>query len=166
MTTRQDISLERAEIVAEEFLRYIARWCEKKMVVGSVRRGKAWVHDIDIVIIPKPRGALDIVLWAKAQRDGTRVMKMGRASMQILFRGIQIDLYLATQETWWTHVIIRTGSKEHNIQLCTHAKNMQLKLHADGRGLVNRYDQKIEVNSEEQFFERLHLAYRAPEERG
>ena len=166
MGINHKILLDTAETVANEFCAKIAPWCEKYMVVGSVRRGSAWVHDIDIVMIPKPRGALDIVLWAKQQKDGTRVIKMGRSGMQLLFQGIQIDLYLATEESWWTLVVIRTGSKDHNIQLCLRAQSRQLKLHADGRGLFNRYDQEISVDSEEQFFERLALAYKAPEERG
>ena len=166
MSNKQKILLDRAEAVAEEFCQKIAAWCHRKMVVGSVRRGSSWVHDIDIVIIPKPRGALDIVLWARQQKDGTRVIKMAKTGMQILFQGIQIDLYFATEETWWTLVVIRTGSKEHNMALCKRARDWQCTLHVDARGLVNRDGQKIPVGSEAQLFECLGLAYLAPEERG
>jgi hypothetical protein len=48
---------------------------------------------------------------------------------------IGVDLYLATPETWATTLLIRTGSKEHNIWLCERARRLGGKLHASGQGL-------------------------------
>lgn len=163
----EKIALERAQLLAKEFCGKINRFCEKILVVGSVRRQKPLVHDVDIVVIPKAGGgALDILIWMKKQSDiGTRIKKLGSKMVSITYQGIPIDLYFATPETWWTLVLIRTGTREHNIKMCLEAKKKGWTLHADGQGLSDEQGEKIEVNSEEEFFEKLGLAYKFPEER-
>ena len=68
--------------------------------------------------------------------------------------------------------LFRTGSAGHNIRLCTRAKNMGMKLHANGTGLFKIEAQGcegVEVlianESEEQIFAALGLPYKPPEER-
>jgi DNA polymerase/3'-5' exonuclease PolX len=49
---------------------------------------------------------------------------------------MMIDLYLADETTYETLVLIRTGSKDHNIRLTTLSKGKGWKLKASGAGLV------------------------------
>jgi DNA polymerase/3'-5' exonuclease PolX len=82
--------------------------------------------------------------------------------------GIPVDLYLATPDTWWTLVVIRTGSKEHNIKLCRQAKRLGMKLHADGTGLDlddPREYHLYQPTSEEGLFAKLQLPYVEPKDR-
>src|SRR6266446_3745254 len=46
-----------------------------------------------------------------------------------------VDIYMATEESWATLLLIRTGSAEHNIWMCARARACGGKLHADGSGL-------------------------------
>jgi len=42
------------------------------------------------------------------------------AILQILM----LDVYIATPDAWATLLLIRTGSKEHNIRMCMRARIM------------------------------------------
>lgn len=77
-----------------------------------------------------------------------------------------IDIYIATRESWAMTMLIRTGSKEHNIWLAQRAHAIGGKLHADGRGLElpGQYDHQLKRNAnfrllkaetEEQIFKAL-----------
>lgn len=78
---------------------------------------------------------------------------------------MRIDLYVATPETWHSHLLIRTGSTQHNVRLTTLARKRGWHLHADGRGLVNEKDERIAGDSEESFFEALEIPYLEPWDR-
>jgi DNA polymerase/3'-5' exonuclease PolX len=73
-------------------------------------------------------------------------------------------------------LLIRTGSKEHNIKLCQQAKRRGMKLHADGSGLEkmlagqgheidNSTTSRIPCPTEQSIFEALGLVYAEPWER-
>ncbi len=86
---------------------------------------------------------------------------------------------MATPETWATLLLVRTGSKEHNISLCKRALSMHMKLHADGSGLYrlggmvatkgaadgSREEIMIAGDTEESIFDKLELKYKEPWER-
>ena len=48
---------------------------------------------------------------------------------------MSVDLYLADEKTFVTLILIRTGSKEHNMKLTSIARQKGLKLFASGKGL-------------------------------
>jgi len=159
------ISLERAQQIEGILYHDIHEFCWKWCVVGSIRRHKPEINDIDILIIPRVGGLAKLAEWGKNLKNGDRVIKMGKTGMQLLYRGVQVDLYFATPETWVTLMVIRTGSVEHNIKLCQKAKSMGLVLHADGRGIFTKESSKLKTDSEEEFFNQLGLTYLKPEER-
>jgi DNA polymerase/3'-5' exonuclease PolX len=123
--------------------------CEQFMVAGSLRRQCPTVHDIDIVIIPRwsppvTASIFDIagVLEEQTRFNLARILgdawEFVKGKSKLIngrFAGIPVDLYFATPDTWWTLVVIRTGSAGHNIKLCSRAKAMGMKLHADGSGI-------------------------------
>jgi DNA polymerase/3'-5' exonuclease PolX len=82
-----------------------------------------------------------------------------------MHQGIPVDIYLANPDTWITLVLIRTGPAQHNIKLCTKARELGYCLHADGRGLFTRTGMKLKTDTEQEFFERLGLSYTPPEGR-
>ncbi|MBA7716801.1 hypothetical protein ES703_125879 [subsurface metagenome] len=89
-------------------------------------------------------------------------MKLARVTMD---GGTQLDVYYATPETFATLLLIRTGSKDNNIRLCTLAKKKAWRLFADGSGLFNERGERIAGDSEESIYEALGLRYQLPEER-
>jgi len=163
------IALERAQKTAEVIVKRLAPYCKKKAdvqtpyieVVGSVRRQRPWVNDIDIVLIPADPWNLYHAILGLGQ---TRAA--GNKIMRVIVGDIQVDIYIASEETWATLLLIRTGSAENNIRLCLRAKHMGWHLHADGSGLFNEKGERIAGDTEESIYNALGLKYQLPEERG
>ena len=154
------MKLEQAEKLAHQFIREIADFCVKVRIVGSIRRKKSEVRDIDLVLIPKP------LLWhriiATLQRTmEAKVLKRGNSIAQLAIKEMNIDLYSATEKTWGIVLLIRTGSMAHNIKLSKRALRMGMKL--SHKGLIK--DGKVIASTEKEIFEALGLSYIPPEER-
>lgn len=91
-------------------------------------------------VTPRQEGALRANERIRAEREGRAPNEWWAQPP------IGVDLYLCTAETWATTLLIRTGSAEHNIWLCTHARAIGGKLHADGSGLElpGQYDPQLQ----------------------
>jgi len=160
------MELERAKKEAAGVVAKLQPHCQRIEVAGSIRRGKPFVHDIDIVCIPGNQGA-----FLLAVTELGRMVKQGPKIMERELRsGIHADIYIADESTWATLLLIRTGSKQHNIMLCSRANAIGMKLHADGRGLYRVHDTGYETAltcvNEGDIFDHLRLPYKRPEERG
>jgi len=59
-------------------------------------------------------------------------LKQGNKVAQLTIGGTNVDLYSASQETWESLLLIRTGSAEHNIKLSMRALKMGMKLMHSG----------------------------------
>ncbi len=149
--------------------------CSKVEIAGSIRRKKPLVNDIDIVCIPdnENRFMTHVKNFGKLKVAGEKII---RVEMFQEF-GIDLDIYIATPATWGTLNLIRTGSKEHNVKLCTLARRKNLHLHADGTGLFKMNsvqglfslepgdETRIAGDTEESIFEALGIEYVKPEDR-
>ena len=154
------MKLEQAKKLAEQIIEQIRPHCERVEVAGSIRRKKSEVRDIDLVLIPKP------LLWhriiATLQRSmNAKVLKRGDRIAQLTIKGVNVDLYSATEQTWGALLLIRTGSMAHNIKLSKRALSMGLKL--SHKGLIK--DGKIIASTEKEIFEVLGMDYVEPEQR-
>ncbi|GAH69184.1 unnamed protein product [marine sediment metagenome] len=154
------MELERAQKIADEVVKRLSPYCTKIEVAGSIRRQKPTVRDIDIVLIPSD-------LWNLSQqfRDLGPAVMSGDKLKRVNYHGVQIDLYFATAETWATLLLIRTGSKENNIRLCTLAKKRGWHLAANGDGLFNEHGQRVAGDSEESIYKALGAPWQEPWER-
>jgi DNA polymerase/3'-5' exonuclease PolX len=172
-----------ARDIAEKFVNDIKDVCEQIEIVGSLRRQKYAVNDIDIIVIPKFIQEDDETLFGEPVQTNL----LDRRLSQFCFRGtlsleangskikrfiksvdgeeVPIDIYIASKETWWTLLLIRTGSKNHNIMLAKRAIEMHMHLKADGSGLLSPGGTIIPIESEEQIFKHLNLSFRIPEDR-
>jgi DNA polymerase/3'-5' exonuclease PolX len=96
-------------------------------IAGSIRRKKSEVHDVDIVVIPKP---VDIVRLTPTQtllntfgthmienklteKLGAKVIKHGPKLLVVTIGGNQVDIYAATEDDWGIQLLRWTGSMEH-----------------------------------------------------
>jgi DNA polymerase/3'-5' exonuclease PolX len=181
MTEKKLYSWGEANLVAQTLKEKLETHCEpdRCMIVGSLRRQCEFVHDIDIVLQPRYYPPLTAsmfeipgVFQEKVSYELDRIIGEGwhklRGKGKIingLYCDIPVDLYFATQEQWWTLVAIRTGSKEHNIKLCKRARNLRMKLHADGSGLEFEGGTRYTPKSEDDVFAQLGLAYLEPKDR-
>lgn len=150
--------------IAQDLVKLLEPTCVRIEIAGSLRRRKDEVHDIDLVVIPKTCAFLQQI------RDlyGRRPDKQGEHYVCLKsYQGIQVDIYLATERTWPMLLLVKTGSKEHNIALCRRAHDQGFKLHADGQGLeVLSSGVWPTITSEEDIFELLCLPFVPPEQRG
>jgi DNA polymerase (family 10) len=167
--------LEKAEKIAEEIRGILMPFCEPNrcVIAGSIRRRCSIVHDIDMVCIPSNPGQFAYALQSlgKVKMAGQKIIRVGMG----FTRHIDLDVYIATPETWATLLLIRTGSTAHNVRLCMRAKNLGMKLHADGSGLFKiapnqtpydaLEDVRIAGDTEESIFKALELPYLPPERR-
>jgi len=169
--------------IAQDFIRQISASCARIEIVGSLRRQKIGVNDIDLLVMPRfiqmedetlfggpyQENQLDKVLSQLClSRDlelDANGSKVKRFLKTVDGDTIPIDLYIAAEQTWWTLLLIRTGSRQHNIKLARRAMELEMHLKADGSGLLTRSGSIITVCSEEEIFQQLKLEYRAPEDR-
>jgi len=159
--TKVGMDLSVATAAAREILQLLEPHCRRIMVVGSIRRQKPIVHDIDIVLIPANQGRLAIAL-----RNLGEPAPSGPSIHACLYkRRYPVECYIATESTWWTLVLIRTGSKEHNIRLASLAQSKHWQLKADGQGLFDERGYLVAGDSEESFFRALGIPYKEPMKR-
>jgi DNA polymerase (family 10) len=156
--------LETAKEVAEQLRATLMPHCQRIEIVGSIRRHRPTVHDIDIVLIPKPyavimmSGLLTTIGDLKA--DGDLIKRVF-----LIDYNITVDIYIATPSSWATLVLIRTGSKENNIKLCSRARTKGWQLKASGDGLFNEEGERIAGDTEQSIYEALGIPYQEPQER-
>lgn len=140
-------------------------------IAGSIRRGREWCNDIDIVCMPKDLQGLRIRATQKARPiaggDGLFSVEMPN--------GVQVDFFFTRPETrdlagvqptnWGSVLVCRTGSKEHNVHLCSTAQDLGLHWNPQ-RGVMSADRQEVLASETEQdIFKALGLAYIAPERR-
>jgi len=161
------IALERAEKTAAAIVKRLAPYCKKAAdgkvyikVVGSIRRRRPWVKDIDICLIASDPWNLHHEIMGMGQ-----VKMSGNKITQVMVGSVQVDLYFADEKTWATLLLIRTGSAENNVRLCIVAKKRGWRLAASGDGLFNENGERIAGDSEASIYETLGLLYREPWER-
>jgi len=158
------VELKEAQEIAENVVRQIEPYCEKVVeIAGSIRRRRPFPNDIDLVLIPRDRAMLDYVLMSLS-KDGKMKMS-GPKIARVAMEKIDLDVYYATEETWATLLLIRTGSKGSNIRLAAIAKDRGWRLAASGDGLFNEDNERIAGDTEQSIFEALGIHYLEPWER-
>ena len=164
------MKLEEAGVLADKVIHCIEDLCERIQVVGSIRRKRPEVHDVDIVLIPKPQPPFFAFTWdavaTKLQKQlNMKLIRKGRELMSLGFQDVDlpVDIYKARPETWGTLLLIRTGSVDHNVMMCSRAQKMGMMLSAsDG---VIKDGKVIASRTEEEIFKALEMDFVPPEKR-
>jgi DNA polymerase/3'-5' exonuclease PolX len=161
-----ELDLSEAQTIAAQVKATVDALCNRVEVVGSIRRQKTKVHDIDFVAVAKSDADWLKIneklkqLKAKPNCSGNSVIKAFVPCKEGLF---QVDFYRAQPSTFGIHLLVRTGSAEHNTWLAGHAfsKEMRLKY---SQGLLK---DGVAVAGEEEagVFEALGLSCPAPRDR-
>lgn len=155
------MELARAQKIADEVVKRLDPHCRRIEIAGSIRRKKAMVKDIDLVLIPSDMWNLQHEIMGLGQ-----VRMSGMKIMRVMVDDTQVDIYVASVETWATLLLIRTGPRENNIRLATLAKKKGWHLSAAGRGLFDENGLRMAGDSEESIYQALNLPWQRPEERG
>lgn len=128
---------------------------------GSIRRGRATIGDIDLLIAS--RDAMPIMEAFVARPDVTRVLGSGPTKSSVeLLNGQQCDLRVLPPERYGTALVYFSGGQAHNIRLRDLAKDRGYTLNewaftslTDGSEII--------CETEEQVYQQLGLPYIAPE---
>ena len=131
------MQLEEARKVGMEVIEMLASRCERAMIAGSVRRGKAQPKDIEIVLIPamverrvdlfttEQVYSLDevvlpelvqgrLVLDTEVKRNGPRYKRLIHVRT-----GAVVEVFAARPETWGYILALRTGPADFMHKLVT-----------------------------------------------
>lgn len=166
------IALGKALPLADEVISALKARCEsttykvdlsKIIYTGSLRRLKETIGDIDILAEAEKGETLKVMDCFVSLPDVDQVILKGSTKSSVILReGTSIDLRVVPPESYGAALQYFTGSKEHNIELRNIAIKNGYKLSEYGLYLKESGKQ-IAGSSEEEIYERLGLAYIAPE---
>jgi DNA polymerase (family 10) len=169
----RDLDRSEVEPLAFRILTEIEDFCVRAEIAGSLRRRRGSINDIDVVVQPRPEhdSWLNILKTVKREFDATTEKQGDKlATLYVPFasikgRGhIQVDLYRTTAATWGILLLVRTGSKEHNVYLCNVAISKGLRLFYS-QGLVDKNNNVIAGRTEEEVFQALGMPFVIPQDR-
>lgn len=164
---------------------------EEIKVVGSTRRGKAQVKDLEllyiprIVTLPNPESLLaeDIqvsgmnhmldklvaegVLTKRLNKNGTPSWGEQLRLAVHVATGLPVDFFACTRETWFNQLVCRTGGAQSNLLIAVSARAKGLKWNPFGPGFSHVKGGKPHrtVRSERDVFEIAGLPYLEPHQR-
>jgi DNA polymerase (family 10) len=155
------LELAKAQSLAKQVESAIKPLCERLEVVGSIRRHKAMIGDVDFVVVATDVNWGKIVQALKKAKvicAGKSLIKLNYPIENCLF---QVDFYRATQQTLGIQMLIRTGSADHNMWLASYSisKGFRLKY---SEGLMKE-EVAVAGESEESVFSALGLQCPLPQ---
>jgi DNA polymerase/3'-5' exonuclease PolX len=163
--------------------------CEVVEIAGSLRREKPFVGDIELVFVPKivsePDGLFDkkpvnlahrlIDYWLESGIVEKRLAVTGKiSSWSNLNRhavhkgsGIPVDFFCEPDILDFPRsLVVRTGSREFNVELMATAPKVGIEPHAYGVALKKLSDgERVIATDERNFIELCGMKYREPKDR-
>lgn len=129
-------------------------------VVGSFRRMKETIGDIDILVSTKEPEK--VVNFFVNMPEVEEIKGKGKAKAFVeLSNGIGVDLLVVPEESFGSASQYFTGNKDHNISLRNLA--ISIGLHLNEWGLFTKKKKQIAGDDEQEIYEKLHLQYIPPE---
>jgi len=170
--------------VARELCARLKPVCDRLVVAGSLRRGKADVGDVEILYIPRmqerPADLLSKCMVSLAAEeiermleDGTLTKRKSRTGstawgeknkLALHRSGVPVDLFSTSAESWWNYLVCRTGPAESNTRICMAAQAIGWKWNPYGSGF-SRDGETRAMESEEAVFQFVGLPYWPPNDR-
>jgi len=157
------LELVKAKALASQIRDQMKALCVRLELVGSIRRQKALVGDIDFVVVAANSDWIKISSLFKKSNiicAGNQLIKVNIPIEGELF---QADFYRAYDDNFGIQQLVRTGSAEHNCFLASYALSKGFKLKYS-EGLMKETS-VVSGKTEESIFEALGLPCPIPEER-
>jgi DNA polymerase/3'-5' exonuclease PolX len=161
-----ELDFESALALANRVKNLVQIHCEKLEVVGSIRRQRPKIHDVDFVVVT-PNDAEWLKIGTELKRIKVQTSCAGNVVIKVYVpcnNGLfQVDFYRAKPSTFGINQLIRTGSADHNMWLAGYAisKGMRIKY---SEGLV-KDGVVVAGETEEGVFTALELPCPVPSER-
>lgn len=136
----------------------------KLRLVGSYRRGKSKMNDIDLLGVNITIDKVIKLLEKKYQVIDFITKGINKSSFLIIIDKIvrKIDLLITTPTSYYPALMYFTGSKYFNIEMRTIAKEKGYKLNEFN---LTKGSRKIPINSEKDIFDKLNMFYVEPTNR-
>ncbi len=136
-------------------------------VAGSIRRRKATIGDIDILVSAKDEDRNKIMDYFANLPEVKEVLVKGDKKTSVIIktnsgRERQVDLRIFRDDEWGAALQYFTGSKQHNVKVRNLAKEKGLKLNEYGVFKVDT-NEKIAGKTEEEVYNAIGLPYIVPE---
>jgi DNA polymerase/3'-5' exonuclease PolX len=154
---KNKISLEDAKTLSTQLVNKLKPYCKRIKVVGSIRRQKKEIGDIDIVIIPLPE------LFNRVNQI-IQVELGGKKKIFGSYKGRPINLFFTNNESWGAALLHSTGPAQFNIRKRFLIKRKGLLLNE--YGLFTRNKRKYLVGeTEKEIFDYLGWTYKTATQR-
>jgi DNA polymerase/3'-5' exonuclease PolX len=153
-------------------------YCERILIAGSLRRQKAQVGDLELVVIRRVEPEIDMfgqetgrlidLLTSGLTTLGiTDFRKNGERFKQFSWEGKPVDLFIATPATWGCVATIRTGSADFSHWLVTDKRRGGAcpAMYQFSGGRIHWGNTMLQTPSERDVFEALELDWIEPVER-
>ena len=179
------MKLDKAMMIAEQWVKRLEPHCERIAIAGSIRRRKGMVKDIELVAIPKTIDSNQESLFGAStvtsHRDPGFVRVFTQASdkdimiekgdpthskyirLYLIPEKISLDLFLATQKNWGYLLAVRTGPAEYSHRVLA-SKWVRMGYHGEN-GYLTKGGQPVPIEEEEMLFDLLKMEYVEPENR-
>lgn len=168
---KKDNRIERslAESLGHPVVAVLQEVSDRVPFAGSIRRKKATIRDIDIVVAGKPEVILDVLANNPLLKaSGVVVLGGGvhKVRLNYTFQDRQVggDIVITNLEEWGAALNYLTGSKEFNIAVRGFAKarGFRINEHCATR---TEDGKKIPIREEEDLFKLLGIPFIEPEDR-
>jgi DNA polymerase/3'-5' exonuclease PolX len=176
--------------IAQRLADCLRPFTERIEIVGSIRRRRHLVKDIELLFIPKYRlKAADLfslqasemadcadnaietlvtqgVIAARANKlDRLTWGKENKLAVHVE-SGIPVDFFATTEDKWWNSLVVRTGGKQTNIRIAKLALEKGWSLEACGTGFRKLTGEAhYQTASEAEVFEFVGLPCLSPPQR-
>jgi DNA polymerase (family 10) len=135
-------------------------------LAGSIRRKKDTIGDIDIIVTAAHKNWKKIITRFTQLPQVNNIIASGetKASVALKEKNVQADIRVVHEDEYGAALLYFTGSKEHNIQLRTMAKNKGWKINEYGvfDAITNK---RLAGETEEGIYLLFGLPYIEPEKR-
>lgn len=189
MDSNKRYDREFALAVAEDIYARLKPHCQKLKVVGSLRRYRSFVKDIEFLFIPilqQKQGnlfgetgdledAADLALneWERKGYIRKRLNVNNAPTWGPLNKlavhgesGVPVDFFATTPENWWNSLVCRTGSLASNLKITMAANKRGWSFEAYGSGFKKLgSEEHYTTTSEEDVFKFVGLPYIEPQYR-
>lgn len=166
--TTNRIQLAAADKIATSVLWQLEPHCERIEIAGSVRRRRPTVGDLEIVCIPSAYAPLPLF----ASGIATVVNQWPRVkgelpckyTQRLLPQGIALDLFMVKPEGFGLQLAIRTGSARWSHEVLARSW-VRAGCRSEGGLLRRQNGTVVPARTERELFDRIGLAWVAPEDR-
>ena len=167
-SSKKRLPLKEAQHIADNLLQSVKSidGVLKATIAGSIRRKKDTIGDIDIVITADERKWKKIITAITQLPQAKKVIAAGktRASLVLKTKQVQADIRVVHEDEYGAALFYFTGSKDHNIQLRSLAKQRGWKVNEYGV-FDNKTGKKLAGKTEEEIYDLFGIRFIPPEKR-